>query len=71
MGNKILIFGDIEIEKDKFYGYKSPTFFYFFLYIDVYNILISKKIYFGKKNFKYFVGFLYDDYKIKPLHIKL
>ena len=50
MGNKILIFGDIDI---------------------VYNILISKKICFGKKNFKYFVGFLYDDYKIKPLHIKL
>ena len=31
MGNKILIFGDIEIEKDKFYGYKSPTFFKIFL----------------------------------------
>ena len=33
MGNKILIFGDIEIEKDKFYGYKSPTFLNFFFYI--------------------------------------
>ena len=24
-----------------------------------------------KKNYKYFIGYLYDDYKIKPLHIML
>ena len=24
-----------------------------------------------KKNYKYFVGYLYDDYKIKPLHIMI
>ena len=26
MGGEILTFGAIEIEKDKFYRYKSPTF---------------------------------------------
>ena len=24
-----------------------------------------------KKNYKYFIGYLYDDYKIKPLYIML
>ena len=24
-----------------------------------------------KKSYKYFVGYLYDDYKIKPLHIMI
>ena len=24
-----------------------------------------------KKSYKYFIGYLYDDYKIKPLHIML
>ena len=24
-----------------------------------------------KKNYKYFIGYLYDDYKVKPLHIML
>ena len=33
--------------------------------------LVPSKIYFGKKNFQYFTGYLYDDYKIKMLHIML
>ena len=24
-----------------------------------------------KKNYEYFIGYLYDDYKVKPLHIML
>ena len=28
MGKKNLTFGDIEIEKDKFYHYKSPIYLY-------------------------------------------
>ena len=35
------------------------------------NILRSKKISFGKKNYKYFINYLYDDYVIKLLHIML
>ena len=34
-------------------------------------ITYSNKISFGEKNYKYFVGYLDDDYKIKPLHIML
>ena len=34
-------------------------------------MLVSNKISSGKKNYKYFIGHLYDDYKIKPLHIML
>ena len=30
-----------------------------------------KKIYSGKKNYKYFIGYLCDDYKTKPLYIIL
>ena len=35
------------------------------------NLLVSNKNSFGKKNYKFFIGDLYDDYKIKPLHIVL
>ena len=34
-------------------------------------VLVSSKISCGEKNYKYFVGYLYDNYKIKPLHINL
>ena len=29
------------------------------------------KISFGEKNYKYFIGYLYNDHKVKPLHIML
>ena len=34
-------------------------------------MLVSSKISSGEKSCKYFIGCLYDDYKIKPLHIML
>ena len=34
-------------------------------------MLVSNKISFGKKNYKYFIGYLYNDHKVKPLHIML
>ena len=37
--------------------------------LDTENILVSSKIFSSGKNYKYFIGYLYDDYKIKPLHI--
>ena len=37
--------------------------------VDINNILVSSKISFGEKNCKYFIGYMYDDYRIKPLHI--
>ena len=34
-------------------------------------MLVSNKISSAKKNFKYFIGYLYDACKVKPLHVLL
>ena len=39
--------------------------------VDIEKVLVSNKISFGKRNYKYFIGYLYNNYKIKPLHIVL
>ena len=39
--------------------------------VDIEKVLVSKKISFGEKNYKYFIGYLYDNYKVKPLYIML
>ena len=46
MGKEILIFGDIEMEKDKFYIYESPMFLED---VDINNALVSNKIFSGEK----------------------
>ena len=58
MGKEILTFGDIDIGKDKFYCPKSPIYLE-----DVYieKELISNKISSDEKNYKYFIGYLYND----------
>ena len=38
-------------------------------FLDVEKVLVSYKISFSEKNYKYFIGYLHDDYKVKPLHI--
>ena len=38
---------------------------------DIEKVLVSNKVSFGEKNYKYFIGCLYDDHKVKPLHIML
>ena len=68
MAKENLAFGDIEIEKHKFYGYEIPIFLGD-VHID--NILVSNKIYSSGKVYKCFIGYFYDDYKIKPLSIVL
>ena len=68
MGKEILTFGDIEIEKSKFYRHKSPVPL---RDIDIEKVLVSNKISFGEKNYKYFIGYLYNNHKVKPLHIML
>ena len=60
--------GNIETEKQNFLCYKSPIFLED---VDIDNVLVSDKISSGKRNYRYFIGYLYDDYKIKPLHIML
>ena len=49
-----------------FIHYKNPIFL---KNVDIDNILVSNKISFGEKNYEYLIGYLCDDYKIKPLHI--
>ena len=59
MGKEILAFGDIEIEKIVFKAIK------------VHKVLVSNKIYSGEKNCRDFIGYLYNDYEVKPLHMML
>ena len=39
--------------------------------VDIEEVLVSNQISFGKKNYKYFIGYLYNDHKVKSLHIML
>ena len=68
MDKEIITFGDIEIGKHEFYRYKSPIFLED---VDINNILVSNKISSSEKSCEYFIGYLYDDYTIKSLHIML
>ena len=68
MGTEILTFGNIEIEKNKFYHHKTPILR---ADIDTEKVLVSNKISFGEKNYKYFISYLYNGNKVKPLNIML
>ena len=57
-------FRDIEIKKQKYYRYKRPISI---KDIDINKIVASNKVSFGKKGFKYFIG--YKDAKIRPLSL--
>ena len=56
MGEKILTLLNIEIEKNKFYRHKTI----FCGDADIEKILVSNKISFGEKNYRYFIGYLYN-----------
>ena len=58
MGKEILTFGNTEIEKNKFYSYIAPIFWGD---VDIEKVLVSSKISFGEKNYKYFIGYFYND----------
>ena len=64
---KIIKFGDIEIRKQKFHQRKGPISIE---NIDINKIVVSTKVSFGEKRFKYFIGYN-DAKKIKPLCIFL
>ena len=63
-----MTFANTEIEKDKFYGHKRPIFLED---VNIEKVLVSSKISSGEKSYKYFIGYLCNDYKIKPLYIML
>ena len=39
--------------------------------VDVDNVLVPNKVSSGEKNYKYFIGYLHEDYKIKSFYIML
>ena len=74
MDKKIIQFDDTEIETYKFHQNKSP---FSIDNIDINKIVVSNKVSFGKKNFKYFIGYkdakklgLYPYFFQKLVHIE-
>ena len=67
ISKEIITFGDIKIEKKNF-RYKSPIFL---KDVDIEEVLVSNKISFGEKSYKYFIVYLYNDHKVKLLHTML
>ena len=66
-GQRNFNFGDIKIEKNKYYLYnKSPALP---RDVDIEKVLVANKIFLGENNCKYFIGDLYNDHKVKPLHM--
>ena len=59
---------NIEIVKNKFYC-KKPSIF--LKDVDIEKLSVSNKISFGGKNYKYFIGYFYNDLIVQPLHIML
>ena len=69
MGKEILTFGNNEIEKKIFfYRHKNPIFLGD---LDIEKVLLSNKISFGEKNYKYFISYFYNSNKVKPLYVML
>ena len=56
------MFGDIKIEKNEFYRLKSPIFL---RDVDIEKVLVSNKIFFSEKDYRYFIGYLYNDDQVK------
>ena len=50
----IMKFSDIEIQKQKFDQHNGPIFI---KNININKIVVSNKVSFGKKGFKYFIGY--------------
>ena len=68
MGKEISTLGDIEIEKKK---KKPPEKSNFLEKLEIEIVLGSNKISLVKKSYKNINGYLYNDYKVKSLHIML
>ena len=39
--------------------------------IDIEKVLVSNKIFFRENNYKFFIGYLHNDKKVKPLYIMI
>ena len=49
----------------------SPNKTYFLKDVDIENVLVSNMIGSGEKNYKCFIGYLYNDHKVKPSHMMI
>ena len=58
----------LKLKKNKFYINKTPIFL---KYGDTEKVFVSSNVFFAVKNYKYFIGYLYNQNKVKPLHIML
>ena len=56
----------LELKKKK--NFIAINILFFYNDVDINNILISKRISSGEKNYKYFISYA-DEYKIKPFTI--
>ena len=71
MSKEILTLGDTKLKKFSFTTIR-PLFFYHYLKdVDIEKVLVSKKISFSDKNYKYFICSLYNDNEVRPLHLML
>ena len=66
-GKEIIMFGNIEVEKQKFHQSKRPIWIN---NMDISKIVVPNRVPFGKKDFKYFVGYE-EDKKVRFLWIML
>ena len=58
----------LKLKKNKFYHHKTPILL---KDVDIEKVLVFNKISFGEKSYKYFIGYLYNGNKVKPLNIML
>ena len=56
------------MKKKKIYHHKTPIFGGD---VDIKEVLVSNKISFAEKNYTYFIGYLHNSNKVKPLNIML
>ena len=66
MGKNFLTFRELEMENKNYFN----RTLIFLKNLDIEKVLVSNKISFGEKNYKYFIGYLYND-KVEPLHTVL
>lgn len=68
MDKQIIALEDIDIERRKFHYSKYPINTD---NVDIDKMITSKKFCFGKMGFKYFIGYIDKDKKVKPFFIML
>ena len=67
MGKEILRFEDIKVIKVNFFTIRPL----YLKRLDIKKVLLTNKVSFSEENYQYFIGYLHNDHKFKPLHIIL